>query len=359
MRKPCHSLSLLATISLASISGAQSPTQHIVVPPTYATDDAISHNWLAGASRPVRQQTLVGQNHLTAMLNKHIKAIEFRRSASNGTFLGGKANMVVSLSTSTSATHEVSSAFANNIDAGTAQEVFNSTSTTPEEPVVFPTSPPSVGPSVDWIEDNVVRIEFQTPFFYTGGRLCIDITGTPIATEEANWWMADAECEDIPGIVTDLNGGCGTYATSSYVSKYSLVVGGYAKMTAYGTPGGFGFAMIGDPGGPVPVAALGFAPPGNCNLMLNSLLILQPVFFDLQSPGRADFEIKIPNLPGAQGLTLATQWFDWTESATTNALQWTITSAPSLDMALVEGHPAEATGNVAVELAHVIRFEYQ
>ena len=46
--------------------------------------------------------------------------------------------------------------------------------------------------------------------------------------------------------------------------------------------------------------------------------------------------------------------------ATSNAIQWTIASAvPTLDMALVEGHPSAAGGEVSVHLAHVMRFEFQ
>ncbi len=357
MKKSLQTLSLMTAAFLVSSLGAQTP-QHLVVPPAYANTDAVSFNWLAGASRSVRQQTLIGANHLSAMTNKTINAIEFRRTAENDTFTGGTANMTVTLSTSSAPTHEVSSSFANNIGS-TLVQVFSG-------PVTFPTSPPVAGPTVNWSTNNVVRIQFATPFIYTGGRLCIDITGTPIAGQQANWWMADAEFEDIPGTVTDLGGGCGSYATSSFVAKYSLVVGGYTKMTAYGTPWGLAIAAIGNPGNPVPLGALGFTAPGNCNLMLSSLMILEPMLFIpdanpilASSGGRADFELKIPNIPGAQGLTLATQWFDWTETATTNALEWTILATPTLDMALVEGHPLEPTGNVTGHLAHVMRFEYQ
>ena len=57
---------------------------------------------------------------------------------------------------------------------------------------------------------------------------------------------------------------------------------------------------------------------------------------------------------------MTTQWFDLTQLATSNAITWTVAgSIPSLDMALVEGHPSLATGNVTNYLAHVLRLEYQ
>jgi len=357
MQKLLFTASLITAMAMASSLAAQVP-QHLVVPPAYANTDAISFNWLAGASRDVRQQTLIGANHLTALHGTAIEAIEFRRTAENEIFTGGTTNLTVTLSTSTSPTHDVSSSFANNIGS-TQVQVFSGA-------VTFPTSPAVVGQTVNWTANNVVRIQFTTPFLYSGGRLCIDITGTPIIGQNADWWMADAEFEDIPGTISDLGGGCGTYANSSFIAEYSLVVGGYAHMTAFGSPFGLAIAAIGQSGGPVPLSALGFTPPGNCNLMLSSLMILEPMLFIpdsnpivAASGGRADLELKIPNIPGAQGLTLATQWFDWSETATTRALQWTIASTPTLDMALIEGHPLEAKGNVTTHLAHVIRFEYQ
>jgi hypothetical protein len=79
-----------------------------------------------------------------------------------------------------------------------------------------------------------------------------------------------------------------------------------------------------------------------------------------QNGGRADLSIKIPNIPGAQGLTLTTQWFDWTQQATSNALTWTIAaSVPTLDMASIEGHPLSTKGSASVHIAPVLRFEHQ
>jgi hypothetical protein len=359
MHKPTTRLPLLTAMAVAvAPSLVAQNQQHLVVPAAFGATDAISFNWLAGASREVRQQTLIGANQLSAMVGKAIEAIEFRRSADSAAFAGGAAHMTVTMSTSAASTHEVSSYFASNHSPNSLQ-VFSGT-------VGFPTSPPAPGPSVGWTADNTVRIQLTSPFLYAGGRLCIDITGTPIAGQNANWWMADAEFEDIPGSVTDLGGGCGTYANSSFIAENSLVVGGYAHMTAYGSPLGLAVAAIGQSGSALPLALLGFNPPGNCNLMLGSLITLEPMLFApdsnaiiASSGGRADLEIKIPNVAGAQGLRLATQWIDWSEAATTNALEWTIASTPTLDMVLIEGNPLEATGNVTAYLAHVMRFEYQ
>lgn len=138
-------------------------------------------------------------------------------------------------------------------------------------------------------------------------------------------------------------------------------------MIAYGSPNGLAIAVIGPQSPPIPLTTLGFTPPGACDLRIFPVDILIPMFF-VPDPdpvfagngGRADLRVKIPNLPGAQGLTLTTQWFDWTQQATSNALEWTIAaSAPSLDMASIEGHSGSPTGKASVHIAPVIRLEHQ
>lgn len=347
-----------ASVSLAALT-AQT---YEVVPAAYTANDAISFNWVAGASKNVRQQTLVGATHLSSMVGRSIVAIELRRSAKNEAFAGGSSSLDVKLSISPNAPLDCSSTYANN--PGPAPiNVFNGT-------VTFPTSPPVIGPSVSWTTNNVVRIPFTTPFPYSGGTLCIDVIGSPIAGQEVNWWMADAEFEDLPGSTNDLGGGCGNYGgpTSQWanVQRRSLVAGGTARMFAYGTPNGLAIAAIGQKSAVgTPLSLLGFNSPPGCELFLSTLDMLEVRIFapDTQTPwrgGRADVELKIPGIAAALGLSLTTQWLDWTQSTSSNAIEWTIAPAiPSLDMALVDGDPQEATGNVTVHLAHVIRFEHQ
>ena len=350
------------TPAAASLAVALSAQSHTVAPTAYATNDAISFNWVAGASQAVRQQTLVGASHLTSMVGQNIHAIELRRSAKNATFAGGSSNLSVQLSISPNAPLDCSSIYAHNVGPAPLQ-VFNGT-------ITFPTSPPTTGTTVDWTANNIVRIAFSTPFYYAGGTLCIDINGAPIAGLEANWWMADAEFEDLPGTVTNLGGGCGNYGGPNSewasVQRRSLVAGGTAQMFAYGTPNGLGVAAIGQKSTVgTPLSLLGFNSPVGCELFLSTLDVLEARIFvpDTEAPsrgGRADVELKIPGISAVLGLSLATQWLDWSQSATSNAIEWTIAPAvPSLDMALVDGDPQEANGNVTVHLAHVIRFEYQ
>ena len=353
----------LSTILAAAAVPAQAP-QHLVVPSTHATTDAVSYQWIAGASRDVRQQTLVAANHLTALVGQSLQAIELRRSAANETFQGGTANLTVTLSTSPNTPLTCSANFEAN-KGPDALQVFTGS-------VTLPTSPADVGPTIAWSAANTVRIAFQTPFVYGGGTLCIDVTGAPVSGQNANWWMADAEFENLSATSTDLGGGCGAYGGPqhrwSYVAERTLIPGGHASFFAYGVPGSLGLVLFG-PGSSVgvPMSAIGFPSPVGCDLHLSSLFLLQlAVFVPETNPllmsrgGRADLELQFGYDPSFLGLTCTTQWVDLLSWETSNAIEWTTpSSVPTLGMALVEGHPAEATGEVSVHLAHVLRFEYQ
>lgn len=353
------SVSLLATTLLA-----QAP-QYQVVPAAYATTDAISYEWLAGASRALRQQTLVGASHLQALVGRSITALEFRRNAANEVYQGGVADLTVSLSIAPHGPLGASMTYAENVGSNPVQ-VFSGL-------VTLPTSPATTGPAVGWTAANTVRIALQTPFVYQGGTLLVDVTGQPIAGQNANWWMADAEFEDLKGSISPIGGGCGLYGGAnhewSHVAARTLLPGAHARFWAYGTPNGLGFVVFGAPSPtPIPLWSFGIPTPG-CELHLQPGLILATtvaVFEAQSSPyvaafgGIAETRLKLPAAPWLFGFSLATQWFDLAQMATSNAIQWTVASAiPALDMALVEGSPTEATGEVSVHLAHVLRFEFQ
>lgn len=356
--------SRLVAILLAAPLAAQG-TQFQVAPATYTNADAISYEWIAGASRDLRQQTLVGESHLTNLIQHDIVAIELRRTAANEVYQGGTANLVVTLSTSPNAPLQCSNVYANNVGQD-ATLVFAGS-------VTLPTSPADLGPNIAWTTNNVVRIPLQTPFPYHGGTLLVDIVGQPIAGQNANWWMADAEFEDIKGTVTQIGPGCGAYGGPqhewSFVATRTLLPGAYARFWGYGPPNGFAMAAFGAASPmPIPLTSFGIPAPG-CDLHLQPGLILATLvttFVPETNPllaaygGVADVRVRLPNDTSMFGLTLATQWLDLTQMATSNAIEWTVASAmPTLDMALVEGSPAEVTGEATVHLAQVLRFEYR
>ncbi|HEX5050330.1 MAG TPA: hypothetical protein VFZ65_01030 [Planctomycetota bacterium] len=356
--QPCIVLSVAASCAAQVL--AQVP-QTLVVPAAYSTQDAVSSLWIAGGSAEVRQQTLVGASHLGALVGRSLTALELRRSAADETYQGGEAHLAVTVSTSPNAPLACSQAFAGNV-GNDAVQVFDGT-------VTIPTSPPAVGPSVGWTPDNTVRIAFQSPFVYLGGTLCIDVIGQPVAGQAAGWWVADAEFEDLEGTVVEVGDGCGSYGGPhhrwSYVAERSLLPGAFARFWAHGTPNSLGLAAFGCASPPIPLTALGLPSPG-CNLFLGSLDALLPAVFEpevhplLAGVATAEVRVKIPNDVAVFGTTFTTQWLEWAQLATSNAIQWTVAgSIPTLDMAVIEGHPAEATGEVAVHMAHVLRFEAQ
>lgn len=361
---PVMHVATCATAALLSPALAAQTPAHIVVPAAHATTDAISHIWLPGASRDARQQTLVGQGQLTALIGHTITALELRRNAANETYHGGAADLSLTLSIAPHSPLDCSEQFAANIGP-TPTQVFAGS-------VALPTSPPQIGPTVAWSPDNTVRIQLQTPFLYLGGTLCIDLVGHPITGQNANWWMADAAFEDLEGTTHDLGGGCGNYGGADHdwsrVTSRSLLPGGYAEMSAYGTPNALTLTALGlpNPVG-VPLSALGFPAGPGCDLHLASLdALFLSWFVPVIDPivpvnfGETYLNLKLPGTTAAVGLSLTTQWIDLAQMATSNAIEWTIASSvPTLDMAFLEADPSESSAHVSVHCAHVWRFEYQ
>ena len=123
--------------------------------------------------------------------------------------------------------------------------------------------------------------------------------------------------------------------TWSFVATRSLVAGGYAHFYAYGPPMQLATVAfgVGTPIG-LPMTSLGFASPPNCALHLTTLDGLIPAILVPDSHpalvsrgGRADFEFKLPAVPTMLGTGMTTQWLEWSQMATSNALQWTVAGA--------------------------------
>lgn len=354
---------LLLTATSTTALLAQTP-QFDVIPVAATSTDLVSYEWIAGASRPLRQQTLIGASHLTGLVGRTLTALELRRNAANEIYQGGTLSLTVTLSIAPHAPLQATNAFVNNLGANAVQ-VFSGQ-------LNLPTSPATTGTTVAWTANNILRVPFATPFLYLGGPLCIDVVGTPVNGQNANWWMADAMFEDIAGARTNLGGGCGAYGGPAHewsnVAVRSLLPGAYARFFAFGPPLSFGIAAFGTKSpAPIPLSLLGFPSGPGCNLMLGSIDALFLEMFEpethpglLARGGMAEVRLKIPADPAVFGATLTTQWLEWTQMATSNAIEWTVASAiPTLDMALLEGHPQEATGELTVHLAPVVRFESQ
>ncbi|MBK8100682.1 MAG: hypothetical protein IPK26_26640 [Planctomycetes bacterium] len=338
--------------------------QFQVIPAAYTSQDAVSMLWIPGASRDVRHQTLIGQSHLQNLQGRTITALQLRRSVADEVFTGGAAGLAVTLATTTRTPLTASRTFADNLGSNAIQ-AFTGTITIPTSPAT--TTTPA------WTANDTVRVQLQQPFVYSGGTLVIDLHGTAIAGQTADWWPADAVFEDLSGTASELADGCGGYGGAtgrwSFVDTRTLLVGAAAHFWAQGPVNSFGIAVFGQgltPG--LPLATFGLNAPGcNLNLLPPSVVatVIAP-FVPAGDPrlasrdGIADLFFPIPNTPTSLNLTLTTQWFEFSGPATSNAIEWSICGvAPTLDMALVEGHPSQPTGNVRVHMAHVFRLEHQ
>src|ERR1041384_4492615 len=224
-----HDVSAIFVLTSVSCYGlvAQS-SQQVVIPAPYSQTDANSFEWIAGASQPLHQQTLIGASHLQRLLqatNPQITGFALRRNAANEVYNCGAANLTVRLSTSPRSPLTCSDAFAANVGQDVLT-VFQGT-------IPLPVSPADRGPNIAWSAANTVPINFAQPFPYHGGTLCLDVVVTPITGQTADWWMADAVFEDIMGTQTEIGSGCGAYGGPlgrwSFVDPRPLLAGGHSK----------------------------------------------------------------------------------------------------------------------------------
>ena len=80
-------LILTAAVIATARAHAQGP-QFTVIPPSYATADALGQLWVPGASKPLRQQQIIGSSLLQGLVGQTLTALEFRRNAQPDDFQG-------------------------------------------------------------------------------------------------------------------------------------------------------------------------------------------------------------------------------------------------------------------------------
>lgn len=357
-----HRIAPTLAMSLAITSVAAQ--QFTVVPAIRTNSEATAFGWIPGASRGLRQQTLIGSSHLTSLIGKTITAIQLRRNNENEAFQGGQASIAARLTTSPLAPLECSS----NFEANAGVPGVPGASLIPSSVTVTLHPSPVPSGSIGWTQNNRVDIPLMTPFTYQGGTLCVDLVGTPITGQNTNWWMADLELEDISGTTIDLGGGCGTYGNQwSQVDHRTLLPGANARFTANGTPNGPALAAFGSANTfGIPLSSIGLPSGPGCDIWLSTITTMISATFEVsQHPlsgslsGTAAVQFKVPNTPAVFGFTMATQWVDLAQLATSNAVEWTIaTAAPTLEMAIIDGDPTETTGYASVYMGYVFRFEH-
>lgn len=353
--------SLTGCLSVLALAGVLSAQQHLVVPAAFANQDGNCRDHVPGIMGARREQLLIGPSHLTGLVGRTLQALEFRRHAFAEPFTGGSANVSVSLSISPNDPLSSSSSFQANVGANPVQ-VFQGVVTAPNSPTPTPAA------AVDWTTDNVVRIAFQQPFVYTGGTLCIDMAGDKVAQAAQPFWTADAVLQDNDSAVVDLGPGTGPTANHlgqwSFVRKSELSPGATVEMFACGATVNFCVAMLGHPSAaPIPLNALGIGAPGAMcyldQIYHSNFVMLAPTEVPGLTTTFGYWTLWLPNQPFFLGVEIGTQWLELTNWNVSNGIKWTVASTmPTLDMAMVHGHPTEATGQRTVNVAHIVRIEH-
>ncbi len=346
--------SFLLVAFAATAAVAAQTTQHTVIPATHQTSDAPGRLWLPGGTVALRQQQVIDAVLLQGMVGQTITAIEFRRNAENTALAGGTLGLTVTLSITPTGPLTTSETFAQNVGPNPVQ-VWNG-------PLTLPASPANVTPT--WMPADVLRIPFQSPFLYSGGNLCLDVVGSPIGTP-AGWWPADAAAEPITATTTDRGGGCGPYGFVpghwSFADVRTLLPGTTASFSAIGPSNSFAVVAFGVEdltGWPLGLVLPQAPPSCTVHLALPIEIAVVPFLPNPPTNPRAEYRLPIPNSPNMPGVSLTTQWVEWTHQASSNAITWTIGTTPTLLMSHVEGAASDASGQVLVDRAHVVRFEH-
>lgn len=355
---------MLANTRLATgfllLVGALSAQSHLVVPSAFTAANGTSRALVPGVMSSAREQIMIGASHLTPLIGLPITALELKRHAFDEVFPAGSASLTVTMSESALQPLTSSEVFSANVGPSPLQ-VFSGT-------VQAPASP-APGPGVvGWTVANTIRVPFQTPFVYTGGTLCVDISGTKIVGQSSLFWTADAASVAPDASVVHLGPGTGANANElgqwSFLRASELVPGGQAQMTAFGPANSFAVAIVGHPAlSPIPLNPLGIGAPGAAayidQFYETQLVLLAPPSVPVTLGGVGTWNLQLPNESWLLGAEIASQWLELSQWDVSNGIRWTVATLPSpLDMAQIVGEVAGAKGQRTVNAAHIIRFEY-
>jgi hypothetical protein len=343
-------------LAMAAAAIAQ---QHVVVPSGFESVDGNRKGLVPGLQANDRSQQLIGASHLTSMTGRWIQAIEFRRAKFLRPYPAGSLQLQVTMSTHSTPPVQCSEVFDQNVGS-TPQVVFQGLVSAPASPM------PGAQPTA-WTPDNVIRVPLQTPYLYTGGTLCLDMLGVVAQGQTSDFWSVDAVTAVTDAAVQSM--GPGTPIDASGVgsnwlamNQGELTIGGQAQMQAVGAPFGLTLAMLGHPSPwPLPLNALGIGAPGAMayldQVYASSLVALMPVIPGFPG-GIGDWEVPLPQDPAFLGAEFGSQWLELSQWNVSNGLRWTIGSQPpALDMAFVDGMPADLVGQRRVNSALIVRFE--
>lgn len=346
------------------LSASLSAQLQWTVPAAHANQDADVALCLAGVGGTLRQQIVIGQSHLQPLVGHSLTALVFRREVAPEAFSPGSCDIVVKLAQGTATPQTTQQTYAANL--GTSPMTVHT------GPVTFPASPGTQSTPA-WTNTTTVRIPFATPFAYTGGALVIDLVGTE-SPQGSSWWLVDATSEDISGATQSLGSACSEYADphadTAFVNPRDLVPGGTISYLGQGRAFNLGILVLGAPAGaPIPLALLGVPATPDCTCQIHpagvlatmiSMFLPSPSPLIPQSFGIAQADLQLPAQSWMLSMNLASQWIELPTFKASNGVLGTVANQlPTLDMAIVVGSPNEPKGRLNLQVAPVVRFEYQ
>lgn len=367
-------LILMSLVLLGAALGAQSAV--FAVDPTHDSVNAAAGARLVGVAGGGQQQILIDRSRLQGLIGKRIEGLVFRRDPHHPEPMGGgQLDLQLRLGTSPALPRELRESFAANLQVASTQLVYSGRLSVPQAPAWNS----SRG---FWDADQVLRIDFTSPFTYAGGNLLIDLQARPVAGAAPQGWYLDHAMGGPGGRVTVLGKACGSWAPQQtlFVEELGLQIGSSFRATALGQPGARPLMLFGSQALPAPVD-LGVLGAAGCSVQIQELLIAAmgyQVHAQHQPLAALNFRFQVPaqvNLLGASfcmqfaedetGLPRS-QWSNPAGLTLGSGLELQLASAaPSLGMATVTSEPVDAqqplplTGTARPELAPVMRLLYR
>jgi hypothetical protein len=346
------------------LSASLSAQMQWTVPAAHTTQDADVALCLAGVGGTLRQQIVIGQSHLLPLVGHSLTALVFRREVADEPYLPGSCDIAVTLAQGTVTPQNTHQAYAANLGATPV--------TVHTGPVTFPASP-GRQTTPAWSATDTVRIPFSTPFSYTGGSLVVDLIGIE-SPQGSGWWLVDATSEDITGATQSLGTACSEFSDSqadtAFVNPRDLVPGGTISYLGQGRAFNLAILVLGAPAGaPIPLTMLGLPATQDCTCQIHpsgvlatmiSMFLPSPSPLVPQSFGIAQADLHLPAQSWMLSMNLASQWIELPTFKASNGVLGTVANQmPQLDMAIVVGSPNEPKGRLNLQVAPVVRFEYQ
>lgn len=368
---------VLAVLALMTwVPQASAQLQPHAVSPGFDSIDGLSAYPAPGFGGAFRQQFLVDASRLLALRGKAIRGIWMRRDLDErGALTGGQVDWVVRLSAARVSAAQAEPSFAGNRQ-GAVTQVFSGRVTVPNSP--------ALGGSVQaWDANNAVQVRFATGYPYSGGALCIEIEGRPVAGAEPDFWAIDYERGVHSGASASIGSSCSAFANSSgqtlFANDLRLQIGSSLRISARGRPGSVPLFLLGlnsIPGG-VDLTGMGAV---NCRQYVQYFAVV-PLRYstprNVGEPGSLLFDTQIPFDPQLSGTTVFVQTAD-DESplpgssrtnpaglTTSNGLELRIAQAgPGLGLAIVTsarvstGAAMPGVGQVDVSMGPILRLLY-